>query len=94
MDHCPFKSYLSYAAPYASHVAQSLEISTSRREKERNLKMCLFACVLCFQAFSDAAINKEISELSVRCAVPGCTWTGIMKALEVRVKICCCGLIG
>ncbi|XP_054854062.1 TNF receptor-associated factor 1 [Eublepharis macularius] len=40
------------------------------------------------KAFSDAAINKEISELSVRCEVPGCTWIGIMKALEGH-KITC-----
>ncbi|XP_077162361.1 TNF receptor-associated factor 1 isoform X2 [Paroedura picta] len=40
------------------------------------------------KAFSDAAINKEISELSVHCVVPGCTWTGIMKALEGHQSTC------
>ncbi|XP_048368099.1 TNF receptor-associated factor 1 [Sphaerodactylus townsendi] len=40
------------------------------------------------KAFSDGAINKEISELSVRCVVPGCTWTGIMKALEDHQRTC------
>nr|XP_056716122.1 TNF receptor-associated factor 1 [Euleptes europaea] len=39
-------------------------------------------------AFSDAAVNKEISELSVRCAIPGCAWTGIMKALEGHQSTC------
>ncbi|KAL8174393.1 UNVERIFIED_CONTAM: hypothetical protein K2H54_043733 [Gekko kuhli] len=40
------------------------------------------------KAFSDAAINKEISELSVRCVVAGCTWTGIMKAVEGHQSTC------
>ncbi|XP_060106569.1 TNF receptor-associated factor 1 [Heteronotia binoei] len=40
------------------------------------------------KAFSDAAINKEISELSVHCVVPGCTWTGIMEALEGHQSTC------
>ncbi|XP_053551907.1 TNF receptor-associated factor 1 [Bombina bombina] len=31
------------------------------------------------QAFSDAAINKEISELKVHCVTPGCSWSGVMK---------------
>ncbi|XP_015283800.1 PREDICTED: TNF receptor-associated factor 1-like, partial [Gekko japonicus] len=40
------------------------------------------------KAFSDAAINKEISELSVHCVVAGCTWTGVMKAVEGHQSTC------
>ncbi|XP_069465630.1 TNF receptor-associated factor 1 isoform X2 [Ambystoma mexicanum] len=34
------------------------------------------------RVFSDAAINKEISELKVHCDTPGCSWNGVMKAYE------------
>ncbi|XP_029856802.1 TNF receptor-associated factor 1 isoform X2 [Aquila chrysaetos chrysaetos] len=34
------------------------------------------------RAFGDAAINKEISELKVRCVTLGCSWSGIMKNFE------------
>ncbi|KAJ6652847.1 hypothetical protein lerEdw1_010565 [Lerista edwardsae] len=30
----------------------------------------------------DVAVNKEISELGVRCGTPGCSWTGVMQTLE------------
>ncbi|XP_044517439.1 TNF receptor-associated factor 1 [Gracilinanus agilis] len=37
------------------------------------------------KAFIDAAINKEISELSVHCVISGCGWTGLMKNFETHV---------
>ncbi|XP_063000853.1 TNF receptor-associated factor 1 [Elgaria multicarinata webbii] len=40
------------------------------------------------KAFSDAAINKEISELPVHCGIPGCNWTGVMKSLEDHQSTC------
>ncbi|KAM9065502.1 TNF receptor-associated factor 1 [Sarcophilus harrisii] len=36
------------------------------------------------KAFIDAAINKEISELSVHCVISGCGWTGLMKNFETH----------
>lgn len=45
-----------------------------------------FITLFSFQAFGDAAINKEISELRVRCVTPGCSWSGIMKDFEVHSK--------
>ncbi|XP_069097753.1 TNF receptor-associated factor 1 [Pleurodeles waltl] len=40
------------------------------------------------RAFSDAAINKEISELKVHCDTPGCSWTGVMKTYEDHQSLC------
>ncbi|XP_053137814.1 TNF receptor-associated factor 1 isoform X2 [Hemicordylus capensis] len=40
------------------------------------------------KAFSDAAINKEISELDVHCGIPDCTWTGLLKTLEEHQSTC------
>ncbi|XP_067397896.1 TNF receptor-associated factor 1 [Emydura macquarii macquarii] len=40
------------------------------------------------RAFSDAAINKEISELKVHCGTPGCSWSGIMKSFEDHQSLC------
>ncbi|KFP43976.1 TNF receptor-associated factor 2, partial [Chlamydotis macqueenii] len=40
------------------------------------------------RAFGDAAINKEISELKVRCVTPGCSWSGIMKNFEEHQSLC------
>ncbi|XP_061460472.1 TNF receptor-associated factor 1 [Rhineura floridana] len=40
------------------------------------------------KAFSDAAINKEILELSVRCGIPGCNWMGFMKNLDDHQSTC------
>ncbi|XP_066466982.1 TNF receptor-associated factor 1 [Tiliqua scincoides] len=40
------------------------------------------------KAFSDAALNKEILELSVRCGTPGCTWTGAVQTLEAHQSMC------
>ncbi|NXS25682.1 TRAF1 factor, partial [Pomatostomus ruficeps] len=40
------------------------------------------------QAFGDAAINKEISELRVRCVTLGCGWSGIMKDFEEHQSLC------
>ncbi|NXI87739.1 TRAF1 factor, partial [Rhipidura dahli] len=40
------------------------------------------------RAFGDAAINKEISELRVRCVTPGCSWSGIMKDFEEHQSLC------
>ncbi|KYO23444.1 TNF receptor-associated factor 1 isoform A [Alligator mississippiensis] len=40
------------------------------------------------RAFSDAAINKEISELKVHCGTPGCNWSGIMKNFEEHQSLC------
>ncbi|XP_069812814.1 TNF receptor-associated factor 2-like, partial [Dendropsophus ebraccatus] len=34
------------------------------------------------KAFSDSAINKEISELSVHCATAGCRWSGVLREYE------------
>uniref|UniRef100_A0A8D0EKQ8 TNF receptor-associated factor n=1 Tax=Strix occidentalis caurina TaxID=311401 RepID=A0A8D0EKQ8_STROC len=45
-----------------------------------------YLTVFTFQAFGDAAINKEISELKVHCATLGCSWSGIMKNFEVCLK--------
>lgn len=39
-----------------------------------------------FQAFGDAAINKEISELRVHCVTLGCSWCGTMKNFEVGLN--------
>ncbi|NXU14452.1 TRAF2 factor, partial [Pardalotus punctatus] len=40
------------------------------------------------RAFGDAAINKEISELRVRCVTLGCSWSGIMKDFEEHQSLC------
>ncbi|NXR88523.1 TRAF1 factor, partial [Hypocryptadius cinnamomeus] len=40
------------------------------------------------QAFGDAAINKEISELRVHCVTLGCSWSGIMKDFEEHQSLC------
>ncbi|XP_075761593.1 TNF receptor-associated factor 1 isoform X2 [Pelodiscus sinensis] len=40
------------------------------------------------RAFSDAAINKEISEFKVHCGTPGCNWSGIMKNFEDHQSLC------
>ncbi|KAM7144106.1 TNF receptor-associated factor 1 isoform 1-T1 [Macrochelys suwanniensis] len=40
------------------------------------------------RAFSDAAINKEISEFKVRCGTAGCSWSGIMKNFEDHQSLC------
>ncbi|KFV84492.1 TNF receptor-associated factor 2, partial [Struthio camelus australis] len=40
------------------------------------------------RAFSDAAINKEISELKVHCVTLGCSWSGIMKNFEEHQSLC------
>lgn len=48
-----------------------------------------FLIVFTSQAFGDAAINKEISELKVRCVTLGCSWSGIMKDFEVCLKAVC-----
>ncbi|XP_069465629.1 TNF receptor-associated factor 1 isoform X1 [Ambystoma mexicanum] len=40
------------------------------------------------RVFSDAAINKEISELKVHCDTPGCSWNGVMKAYEDHQSLC------
>uniref|UniRef100_A0A8C8VF47 TNF receptor-associated factor n=1 Tax=Pelusios castaneus TaxID=367368 RepID=A0A8C8VF47_9SAUR len=40
------------------------------------------------RAFSDAAINKEISELKVHCRTPGCSWSGVMKSFEDHQSLC------
>lgn len=45
-----------------------------------------FLTLFSFQAFGDAAINKEISELRVHCVTLGCSWSGIMKDFEVCLK--------
>ncbi|XP_077140958.1 TNF receptor-associated factor 1 isoform X2 [Ranitomeya variabilis] len=34
------------------------------------------------KAFSDMAINKEISELKVHCEIPGCNWSGVLRDYE------------
>lgn len=51
------------------------------------LTSVFFLTVFTFQAFGDAAINKEISELKVHCVTPGCSWSGIMKNFEVRSNL-------
>ncbi|XP_026513088.1 TNF receptor-associated factor 1 isoform X1 [Terrapene carolina triunguis] len=40
------------------------------------------------RAFSDAAINKEISEFKVHCGIPGCSWSDIMKNFEDHQSLC------
>ncbi|KAM4696052.1 TNF receptor-associated factor 1 [Rhinophrynus dorsalis] len=40
------------------------------------------------RAFSDAAINKEISELKVHCVTVGCSWTGILKDYDDHQSLC------
>ncbi|XP_021269725.1 TNF receptor-associated factor 1 isoform X2 [Numida meleagris] len=40
------------------------------------------------RAFGDAAINKEISELQVRCVTLGCSWCGTMKNFEEHQILC------
>ncbi|OCT67064.1 TNF receptor-associated factor 1 [Xenopus laevis] len=40
------------------------------------------------RAFSDAAINKEISELKVHCVIPGCNWRGLMREYEEHESLC------
>ncbi|NWU97049.1 TRAF2 factor, partial [Upupa epops] len=40
------------------------------------------------RAFGDAAINKEISELQVRCVSLGCSWSGVMKNFEEHQSLC------
>lgn len=50
------------------------------------LTTAFFLTVFTLQAFGDAAINKEISELKVHCVTLGCGWSGIMKNFEVGLK--------
>ncbi|XP_075041769.1 TNF receptor-associated factor 1 [Mixophyes fleayi] len=40
------------------------------------------------RAFSDAAINKEISELRVHCMTAGCSWTGVLKDYDDHQHLC------
>uniref|UniRef100_A0A8C0BI42 TNF receptor-associated factor n=1 Tax=Buteo japonicus TaxID=224669 RepID=A0A8C0BI42_9AVES len=51
------------------------------------LTSVFFLTMFTFQAFGDAAINKEISELKVHCVTLGCSWSGIMKNFEVRLNL-------
>lgn len=41
--------------------------------------------LILFQAFSDAAINKEISELRVHCVTANCNWSGVLRDYEVCI---------
>uniref|UniRef100_A0A672V7H7 TNF receptor-associated factor n=1 Tax=Strigops habroptila TaxID=2489341 RepID=A0A672V7H7_STRHB len=52
------------------------------------LTSAFFLTVFSFQAFGDAAINKEISELRVHCVTLGCSWSGIMKNFEEHQSLC------
>ncbi|MEE6505090.1 hypothetical protein FKM82_005437 [Ascaphus truei] len=45
------------------------------------------------RAFSDAAINKEISELKVHCVTSGCSWSGVLKDYEDHESFCDYALI-
>ncbi|XP_063792056.1 TNF receptor-associated factor 1 [Pseudophryne corroboree] len=40
------------------------------------------------RAFSDAAINKEISELKVHCMTAGCCWAGLLKDYDDHQSLC------
>ncbi|XP_073496912.1 TNF receptor-associated factor 1 [Phyllobates terribilis] len=40
------------------------------------------------KAFSDTAINKEISELKVHCEIPGCNWSGVLRDYEDHQSVC------
>ncbi|CAJ0922777.1 unnamed protein product [Ranitomeya imitator] len=41
------------------------------------------------KAFSDTAINKEISELKVHCEIPGCNWSGDHQSVCDFAEIHC-----
>ncbi|KAM3911258.1 TNF receptor-associated factor 1 [Leptodactylus fuscus] len=45
------------------------------------------------KAFSDAAINKEISELGVHCLMTGCKWSGVLREYEDHQAVCDFALI-
>ncbi|XP_075690704.1 TNF receptor-associated factor 1 isoform X1 [Rhinoderma darwinii] len=40
------------------------------------------------KAFSDTAINKEISELKVHCVTSGCQWSGVLGEYEDHQSVC------
>ncbi|XP_018420158.1 PREDICTED: TNF receptor-associated factor 1 [Nanorana parkeri] len=40
------------------------------------------------RAFSDAAINKEISELRVHCVTASCSWSGVLRDYEDHQSLC------
>ncbi|PIN95607.1 TNF receptor-associated factor 2 [Aquarana catesbeiana] len=40
------------------------------------------------RAFSDAAINKEISELRVHCVTENCNWSGVLRDYEEHQNLC------
>ncbi|XP_068106059.1 TNF receptor-associated factor 1 [Hyperolius riggenbachi] len=40
------------------------------------------------KAFSDAAINKEISELRVHCLTAGCSWSGVLRDYDDHQAVC------
>ncbi|XP_077335282.1 TNF receptor-associated factor 1 isoform X1 [Lithobates pipiens] len=40
------------------------------------------------RAFSDAAINKEISELRVHCVTANCNWSGVLRDYEDHQILC------
>ncbi|KAM5146866.1 TNF receptor-associated factor 1 [Mantella aurantiaca] len=40
------------------------------------------------RAFSDAAINKEISELRVHCVTANCVWSGVLRDYEDHQSLC------
>ncbi|XP_044162367.1 TNF receptor-associated factor 2-like isoform X1 [Bufo gargarizans] len=45
------------------------------------------------KAFSDTAINKEISELGVHCVIPGCSWSGVLSEYEDHHRGCDFGAV-
>uniref|UniRef100_A0A4X2KE72 RING-type domain-containing protein n=1 Tax=Vombatus ursinus TaxID=29139 RepID=A0A4X2KE72_VOMUR len=75
-----------YCAACLSWIVRISKSPICSRCKEENLQAVGNESFLSEEkAFIDAAINKEISELSVHCVISGCGWTGLMKNFETHV---------
>ncbi|XP_072487869.1 TNF receptor-associated factor 1 isoform X1 [Notamacropus eugenii] len=75
-----------YCAACLSWIVRISKNPVCSRCKEENLQAVGDESFLSEEkAFIDAAINKEISELSVHCVISGCSWTGLMKNFETHV---------
>uniref|UniRef100_A0A6I8N5D6 Uncharacterized protein n=1 Tax=Ornithorhynchus anatinus TaxID=9258 RepID=A0A6I8N5D6_ORNAN len=83
-----------YCAACLSWIVRSSKNPMCQKCKEEDPQVVSEESLLTEEkAFSDAAINKEISELNVHCVTPGCSWTGLMKNFEDHQAECDCALI-
>ncbi|XP_038601341.1 TNF receptor-associated factor 1-like [Tachyglossus aculeatus] len=83
-----------YCAACLSWIVRSSKNPICQKCKEEDPQVVSEESLLTEEkAFSDAAINKEISELNVHCLTLGCSWTGLMKNFEDHQAVCDCALI-